>query len=381
MISRDRLEKLQHKCKGQGKENLYHLIGVQGAPPDHQDLLKRLRKKQNAWSKRADKAAHLDILQEAEELLQTRSDKADYDRFLQSQAESQAPPVSPQQQPWGHEQQPMPSPRYRQQPAQPKRRAGPSIDAKLVMAGLGLVALSLLMTGTVPWGVRPPGTTADTAPSDVGTGAEGSRAPAGAGGANAERARPSDSSSRDTSRSTGTEPGRPATTAGREAGSGAAAATTSPPAPRGPSPARPTATPEARAPDPGVPSAAPMQAPAATTSTPVPEAPVPARPDPPPVVEEPVRVGGNVAQPRKTWSVQPEYPRMARLRRIQGIVILEVTVDRQGNVSNVSVLRSAEGLGEAAVEAVRRWRYEPTVVNGRPVSVVLTETVRFQLEN
>ena len=96
---------------------------------------------------------------------------------------------------------------------------------------------------------------------------------------------------------------------------------------------------------------------------------------------EPVRVGGNVAQPRKTWSVQPEYPRMARLRRIQGIVILEVTVDRQGNVSNVSVLRSAEGLGEAAVEAVRGWRYEPTVVNGRPVSVVLTETVRFQIEN
>ena len=72
MISRDkleRLERLQHKCKGQGKENLYELIGVQGTPPDHQDLLKQLRKKQNAWSKRADKAAYLDILQEAEELL------------------------------------------------------------------------------------------------------------------------------------------------------------------------------------------------------------------------------------------------------------------------------------------------------------------------
>ena len=60
-------------------------------------------------------------------------------------------------------------------------------------------------------------------------------------------------------------------------------------------------------------------------------------------------------------------------------MILEVTVDRQGNVSNVSVLRSdAEGFGEAAVEAVRQWRYDPTIIDGRPVSVILTDTVRFQ---
>ena len=65
----------------------------------------------------------------------------------------------------------------------------------------------------------------------------------------------------------------------------------------------------------------------------------------------------------------------------QGSVILEVTVDRQGNVSNVAVLRSVDGLDAAAVEAVRQWRYEPTIINGRPVSVVLTDTVRFQLNN
>ena len=104
----------------------------------------------------------------------------------------------------------------------------------------------------------------------------------------------------------------------------------------------------------------------------------PARPAPPPVVE-PVRVGGDVPRPRKTLNVTPEYPRLARLRRIQGIVILEVTVDRQGGVSNVSVLRAAEGFDEAAVEAVRQWRYEQTMVNGRPVSVILTETVRFEI--
>ena len=96
---------------------------------------------------------------------------------------------------------------------------------------------------------------------------------------------------------------------------------------------------------------------------------------------EPVRVGGNVPQPRKTWNVTPEYPRLARLRGTQGIVILEVTVDRQGEVSDVSVLRSTEALDEAAIAAVRRWRYEPTVVNGMPVSAIFTESVRFQIEN
>ena len=77
----------------------------------------------------------------------------------------------------------------------------------------------------------------------------------------------------------------------------------------------------------------------------------------------------------------PEYPRLARLRRTQGIVILQVTVDRQGEVADLSVLRSAEGLDEVAVEAARQWRYEPTIMNGRPVSVIFTDTVMFQIEN
>ena len=375
MIPRDKLEKLQHQCKGLGKEDLYHLIGVQGTPPDHQDLLERLDRKCKAWSKMADKAVHLAIVEKARKLLQTPSAKAEYDRFLQSPAEPQAPTVSPQQPPWGYEQPPMPT----QQPAQPKRRAGLSINAALVMVGLALVALSLLMTGTLPWGVRPPGTTTNTAPSDVGTEAARAGRPA-ADRANEELTRPSDSSSPDTSPPTGTERSRPAPTPAREAGLGTAAATTLPPAPGGPSPAGPTATPDVPAAGPGVESPRPIQAPAATIAAPAPEAAVPEQPVPLPV-EEPVRVGGNVAQPRKTWSVQPEYPRMARLRRIQGIVILEVTVDREGNVSNVAVLRSVDGLDAAAVEAVRQWRYEPTIINGRPVSVVLTDSVRFQHQN
>ena len=373
MIPHDKLERLQHKCKGQGKENLYYLIGVEGEPLDHQDLRKRLARKRDSWSKMADKDEQLKIVEYALELLQTASDKAQYDRFLQQQA----PPVSPQQQPWGHEQAPVPTPPYRPQ-AQPKRR-GRLSDLKIALAGLALLALSLLMTGTVPWGVRPPGTTENPVPSNVGTATEGVRAPA-APGSNEERTGPSNSSSRNTSGSIGTRSRQSATTAGRGPGT---AATTTPPPPvepaRDPPPARPTATPETPVETLDTPNPAPIPASLATRAEPVPEPAVPPRPDPPPVVE-PVRVGGNVAQPRKTWSVQPEYPRVARLRRIEGIVILEVTVDRQGNVSSVSVLRAdAEGFGEAAVEAVRQWRYEPTIINGRPVSVVLTDTVRFQL--
>ena len=141
---------------------------------------------------------------------------------------------------------------------------------------------------------------------------------------------------------------------------------------------RPAAAPAPPAPSRNSPTATAGQPEATTTAAPLVEAVEPARSDPPPLVE-PVRIGGNVPRPPKIWNVTPEYPRLARLRRIQGIVILEVTVDRQGAVSNVSVLRSVEGLDEAAVEAVRQWRYEPTIVNGSAVSVVFTETVRFQI--
>ncbi len=129
--------------------------------------------------------------------------------------------------------------------------------------------------------------------------------------------------------------------------------------------------------EPAQPDPPPVVEPAQPDPPPVVE---PVQPDPPPVVE-PVRVGGAVPQPRKTWHVAPEYPRMARIRRTQGIVILQVMVDRQGEVSNVSVLRSVEGLVDAAIAAVRQWRYEPTIVDGMPVSAIFTESVRFQIEN
>lgn len=89
----------------------------------------------------------------------------------------------------------------------------------------------------------------------------------------------------------------------------------------------------------------------------------------------PIRVGGPVAAPRKINDVAPVYPEQARQANVRGIVILELTVGADGVVGQVRVLRSVPLLDAAAVDAVRQWRYEPTLLNGNPVPVLMTVTV------
>lgn len=107
----------------------------------------------------------------------------------------------------------------------------------------------------------------------------------------------------------------------------------------------------------------------------VPEAP------PAPVDEGPIRVGGQIKEPKKTKHVLPVYPEIARKARLEGTVILEVIVSKQGKVRDIKVLKGLSmGLTEAAVEAVRQWEYEPSTLNGRPVEVIITVTSRFSLQ-
>ena len=94
----------------------------------------------------------------------------------------------------------------------------------------------------------------------------------------------------------------------------------------------------------------------------------------------PVRAAGEVRMPRLVKRVEPAYPEIARLARIQGTIILEATTDMYGRVVGVKVLRSVPLLDEAAVGAVRQWLYEPMVVSGRPRGVVFTVTLRFELK-
>lgn len=103
---------------------------------------------------------------------------------------------------------------------------------------------------------------------------------------------------------------------------------------------------------------------------------------PPPPREEPVRqvpVGGDVRPPAKLHHVAPVYPAIAQAARVQGVVIIQATIGVDGAVVDATVLRSIPLLDQAAIEAVRQWRFTPTRLNGQPVDVIMTVTVNFQL--
>ena len=94
---------------------------------------------------------------------------------------------------------------------------------------------------------------------------------------------------------------------------------------------------------------------------------------------EPVRVGGAITPPALLSRVEPVYPSIAVNAKVEGLVILEATVDRQGRVEQVRVLRSIALLDAAAMTAVRQWRYSPLLLNGMPERFVVTVTVSFSL--
>ena len=100
-------------------------------------------------------------------------------------------------------------------------------------------------------------------------------------------------------------------------------------------------------------------------------------PAPPPAIR--LRVGTDVREPRKLVHVPPRYPEIARQARVQGKVILECVVGPDGRVTDIEVKRGVPLLDDAAREAVRQWRYEPTLLNGVAVPVIMTVSVNFAL--
>lgn len=101
----------------------------------------------------------------------------------------------------------------------------------------------------------------------------------------------------------------------------------------------------------------------------------------PPVPAPPRRVwvGGDVREPRKTRHVAPVYPPLALAARVQGSVRLECVIGEDGRVSDIAVVQGHPLLDAAAIEAVRQWRYLPTLLNGVRVRVVLAVVVDFRL--
>jgi protein TonB len=92
-----------------------------------------------------------------------------------------------------------------------------------------------------------------------------------------------------------------------------------------------------------------------------------------------VRVGGEVKEPTKLRNVNPAYPEVAMASGIQGTVVLEATIAPNGRVADVRVVRSLPLLEKAAIDAVKQWIYTPTLVDGVPVTAIMTVTVKFQL--
>jgi TonB family protein len=92
-----------------------------------------------------------------------------------------------------------------------------------------------------------------------------------------------------------------------------------------------------------------------------------------------VRVGSVLRSPKKTKDVKPVYPAAARSAGVQGAVVVEVTIDRNGRVKDAKVLRSIPLLDQAALDAVQQWEFAPEVLNGVPVPVIVALSVNFSL--
>ena len=98
----------------------------------------------------------------------------------------------------------------------------------------------------------------------------------------------------------------------------------------------------------------------------------------PAVTVAPLRIS-HMSEGNLIRKVQPAYPALARTARIQGAVVLQAVISKQGAIENLKVLAGHPMLAPAAIEAVKQWRYRPYILNGEPVEVETPITVNFSL--
>jgi TonB family protein len=92
-----------------------------------------------------------------------------------------------------------------------------------------------------------------------------------------------------------------------------------------------------------------------------------------------VRVSPGVMQGLLVNIVRPEYPADAKDQSIQGVVLLKVIIDKEGNIDNTQLVSGHPLLAPAAIEAVKQWKYKPYLLNGNPIEVESQVTVNFTL--
>jgi periplasmic protein TonB len=108
-----------------------------------------------------------------------------------------------------------------------------------------------------------------------------------------------------------------------------------------------------------------------------------ARPPHPPTVPTapagPIRVGGDVQMAKLLRKIIPEYPPLAKTARVSGVVRLLGVIAKDGTIQNLQLISGHPLLARAALEAVKQWVYQPTLLNGQPVEVIAPIDVNFTL--
>lgn len=108
---------------------------------------------------------------------------------------------------------------------------------------------------------------------------------------------------------------------------------------------------------------------------------VPEGPPGPGLSGDPLQVGGEVSAPIKLHAPRPHYTEEARRARIQGAVLVQAIIDREGNVRDVKLLKGlGAGLDESAMETVLGWKFKPAMRGGEPVPVYYNLTVMFSIQ-
>lgn len=101
---------------------------------------------------------------------------------------------------------------------------------------------------------------------------------------------------------------------------------------------------------------------------------------PPPPMKRLVRVGGNLKPPKQIYNEAPTYPVIAKQARIQGAVIIDAVIDEQGNVVQARVVGGPALLIPSALQTVMKWKYEPSYLDGQPISIEMHVEVTFVLQ-
>ena len=92
-----------------------------------------------------------------------------------------------------------------------------------------------------------------------------------------------------------------------------------------------------------------------------------------------IRVSQGVSQGLLIHQVKPSYPPLARQARIQGVVVLQALISKDGTIQSLQLISGHPMLAPSAIEAVKQWRYKPYFLNGEPVEVETTINVNFTL--